>query len=113
VLPLRLPVVVLPVPVPVVFPVPRFALPVVVLPIVPVPLVFPVPPVFPIFVFIMGVGDIIGVLIVFMFDMFALRALTLTLVFPASPQPNEPVAIKSEAVIMVFLMVSPVSKSKK
>lgn len=66
----------------------------------------------PIFEFIIGDGDIIGVdifeFIMFEFIMLALRAFTFTFVFPASPQPNEPAAIKNVAVIKVFLMVSPV-----
>ena len=65
---------------------------------------------FDMLVFIIGVGVIIGVLTVFKFDIvFALRALTLMFVFPVSPQPKEPAAKISEAVKMVFLMVSPVS----
>jgi hypothetical protein len=96
---------VLPEPVPVLLP--RFIFPLFMfeplVPVLPIPLE-------PVLVFIIGVGDIIGVLMVFMFEpMFALRALTFTFVLPLSPQPNVPVASKSEAVIMVFLMVSPVS----
>jgi hypothetical protein len=100
VFPLRFPAV-LPVPVPV--PVPRFVLPLFMFePLVPLLPMLPDP----LFVFIIGVGDIMGVLMVFRFEpMFALRAFTFTFVLPESPQPNVPAAIKNEAVIMVFLMV--------
>jgi hypothetical protein len=117
VLPLRLPdIEPLPDPFPVL--VPRFMLLPLPLPLFmllpvlpPVPLL-PIP--LPVLPFIIGVGDIIGVLMVFMFEpKFALRALTLTFVFPESPQPNEPAAISSEAVIMVFLMVTPVCCQNK
>jgi len=58
------------------------------------------------FEFIIGVGDIIVVPpMVFVFVNVALRLFAFEVVLSLPPRPKVPAAIKSEAVIMVFLMV--------